>query len=202
MMIVHVRGEGGENIHSPSWSLSLAFHCRCPGPLAAGLFELDNGRARARILVVATDVDESAVSKCCDDPLASSIMPPKFTSRQLAFDAGPVPPFLQKLHAQVGQSRPQLGDKKAATRHNGGDNGGDEFDSLLGHQSHAGPSSPSRREVGSAPQDKTLRGTQGGASDDEDDWAGAQVVVLKVSKPSLSLAAFLATSNTSLSIVH
>lgn len=90
-------------------------------------------------------------------------MPPKFTSRQLAYEAPPVPSFLQKLHSQVNQSRGNINDKRSGGRQEETS----EFDSLLG----IGPSTSNR-------EGKSSRAKE----DEEDEFDGAQIVVLKEGK--------------------
>lgn len=99
-------------------------------------------------------------------------MPPRFTGQQLAFDAGPVPSFLQKLHADVNSGRAKLEDKRG-----GGRRGGEasEFDDLLG-VGGSGNGSGSGRGHGGADD------VGADQEDEEEDWAGAQVVVLKDGK--------------------
>lgn len=80
----------------------------------------------------------------------------KLTSKQLAFDEGPVPPFLQSLHAQVNRGRANLNDKR-------GNQPPDEFESFF--------------------EGKPDKSKQTIESDDEDEWSGAQVVVMNVSAP-------------------
>lgn len=86
-------------------------------------------------------------------------MPPKFTSRQLAYEAPPVPSFLQKLHSQVNQNRGSINDKRAGNRQEETS----EFDSLLGIGSSSGKDTRPEEE-------------------EEDEFDGAQVVVLKEGK--------------------
>jgi len=90
-------------------------------------------------------------------------MPPKFTSRQLTYEAPPVPRFLQKLHSQVNSSRGNINDKR-------GGEASSEFDDLLG----VGPSGNR--------QSNSVGKQNGDNSEGEDEWDGAQVVVLKEGK--------------------
>lgn len=69
-----------------------------------------------------------------------------------------MPSFLQKLHSQVNQRQGSINDKRR------GDETTSEFDDLLGVASSSGP-----------------RTTEGG-DDSDDEWDGAQVVVLKEGK--------------------
>lgn len=90
-------------------------------------------------------------------------MPPKFTSRQLAYDAPPVPSFLQKLHSQVNQGRGNINDKRSGSRREETS----EFDNLLG--------------IGSSSSNK--EGEESRAKEEEEDeFDGAQIVVLKEGK--------------------
>lgn len=95
-------------------------------------------------------------------------MAPKLASRQLAYAPPPVPSFLQKLHSQVNQSRGNINDKRGGSRRDDDDEGpSSEFDDLLGV---GGASSKNA---------KRDRDDKGEGSEEEDEWDGAQVVVLK-----------------------
>lgn len=95
-------------------------------------------------------------------------MAPKLASRHLAYAPPPVPSFLQKLHSQVNQSRGNINDKRGRRGDDDDEAAPSEFDDLLG----IGSSSKSaKREPNSKGGDLS--------DEEEDEWDGAQVVVLK-----------------------
>jgi hypothetical protein len=94
-------------------------------------------------------------------------MAPKLASRQLAYAPPPVPSFLQKLHSQVNQSRGNINDKRSRRGDDDDEAATSEFDDLLG----IGSTSKSAKG-GTDGKEEAL-------SEGEDEWDGAQVVVLK-----------------------
>lgn len=107
-------------------------------------------------------------------------MPQKVRGAQLAFDAGPVPAFLQKLHADVNAGRAKLEDKRGGRARE--EEGASEFDDLLGVGGSGRGHERERGGARSGAKFATTRDEDEDQEDDGEDWAGAQVVVLKDGK--------------------